>query len=89
MGKLHIMGHSGTDGQPSSSAQAVVTATIGAAAGTTAATTTTPWGFATSTQADYMTELLNECRADVAANTALVNELRRSLVDLELIKGSA
>lgn len=46
-----------------------------AAVSTTAATTTTPWGFATSTQAN--------------AIVTLVNEIRASLVEKGLIKGSA
>lgn len=46
-----------------------------AALGTTAATTTSPWGFATSTQAD--------------AITTLVNEMRTVLVNLGIMKGSA
>jgi hypothetical protein len=45
------------------------------ALGTTAATTTSPWGFATSTQAD--------------AVTTLVNELRASLVAFGMISGAA
>jgi len=63
---LHIIGWSGT-GQPASASQAAL--------GTTAATTATPWGFATSTQAD--------------AITTLVNQLRSDLVTAGLIKGSA
>ncbi len=64
--------------QQAGSAQAAVTvSTI-----TTAATTTTPFGFATSTQA-------NNLSATVAANTTLLNEVRQSLVDLGLIKGAA
>jgi len=63
--------------QPTSASQAAVaTSTI-----TTAATSTTPWGFATSTQADA-----------VAAQVVLLrtgfNQLRSDLVDLGLIKGS-
>lgn len=45
-----------------------------AALGTTAATTTSPWGFATSTQAD--------------AIATLVNELRAALVEKGIIAGS-
>ena len=52
--------------QASSANQAAVT--------TTAATTTSPWGFASSTQAN--------------AIVTLVNELRSDLVSLGLIKGS-
>lgn len=37
----------------------------GAAVGTTAATSTTPYGFATSTQANAISTLLNELRATV------------------------
>lgn len=46
-----------------------------AAAGTTAATSTTPWGFATSTQAD--------------ATITLLNALRTALISSGIIKGSA
>lgn len=64
--------------QRSGSAQAAVaTSTI-----TTAATTTTPWGFATSTQADAIA-------AQVVLIRTLVNELRASDVALGLIKGSS
>ncbi len=64
--------------QQAGAAQAAVTvSTI-----TTAATTTTPFGFATSTQANNLT-------ATVAAQTILLNELRQSIVDLGLIKGAA
>lgn len=64
--------------QPSGAAQAAVAvSTI-----TTAATTTTPWGFATSTQADALA-------ATVVATRALVNQLRSDIVALGLIKGAA
>jgi hypothetical protein len=89
MGALHIMGFSGTDNPPSGALQGAVTGTVGSALGTTAATSTTPWGFATSTQADAVTTLVNTLRVDVLANTALVNQLRSDLVELGLIKGSA
>jgi hypothetical protein len=46
-----------------------------AAVGTTASTTTTPFGFATSTQADSI--------------VTLVNEIRAALVAVGIIKGSA
>lgn len=63
--------------QPSGSAQAAVaTSTI-----TTAATTTTPWGYATSTQADAVA-------AQVVLNRTLVNKLRTDLVALNLIAGA-
>ena len=52
--------------QPTSASEAAVT--------TTAATTTSPWGFATSTQANAIVTLVNQLRAD--------------LVALGLIKGS-
>lgn len=42
-----------------------------AALGTTAATTTSPWGFATSTQADAVTTLVNELRAALVALGAI------------------
>lgn len=64
--------------QPSGAAQAAVATT----AITTAATTTTPWGFATSTQADNLAAI-------VAANRTLVNQMRADLVSLGLIKGAA
>lgn len=49
---------------------------------TTAATTTSPWGYATSTQADAVS-------AQVVLLRTLVNELRADLVALNLIKGAA
>lgn len=49
---------------------------------TTAATTTTPWGFATSTQADAVA-------ATVASLVTLANELRAGLVALGAVKGAA
>lgn len=64
--------------QPVGAGQAAVATT----AVTTAATQTTPYGFATSTQADDLT-------AVVAANRTLVNQLRADLVSLGLIKGAA
>lgn len=66
MGQLHIIGFDGT-GKPAGANQAAM--------GTTAATTTTPWGFATSTQADSIATLVNQMRSD--------------LIELGLIKGSA
>ena len=63
--------------QPSGAGQAAVaTSTI-----TTAATSTTPWGYATSTQADQVA-------AQVVLNRTLVNELRASLVAVNLIAGA-
>lgn len=63
--------------QPASANQAAVaTSTI-----TTAATSTTPYGFATSTQANALT-------AQVVLIRTLVNQLRTDLIELGLIKGS-
>jgi hypothetical protein len=63
--------------QPSGSAQAAVaTSTI-----TTAATSTTPWGFATSTQADAVA-------AQVVLLRTLTNKLRTDLVALNLLAGA-
>lgn len=64
--------------QRSGSAQAAVaTSTI-----TTAATTTSPWGFATSTQA-------NDVTAQIVLLRTLANELRAAAVAIGQIKGSA
>lgn len=64
--------------KPAASAQAAVAvSTI-----TTAATTTTPWGFATSTQA-------NNVAATAAGIVTLLNQIRADLVSLGLVKGSA
>lgn len=63
--------------QPTSASQAAVTTSVI----TTAATSTSPWGFATSTQADAVATI-------VAANRTLVNQIRSELVTLGLIKGS-
>lgn len=63
--------------QPSGAAQAAVTvSTI-----TTAATTTTPWGFATSTQADNIA-------ASAKLAVTLLNKIRTDLVALNLIAGA-
>lgn len=63
--------------QPTSASQAAVaTSTI-----TTAATTTSPWGFATSTQADSLT-------AQVVLLRTLVNQIRSDLVTIGILKGS-
>lgn len=64
--------------QPSGSAQdAVATSTI-----TTAATSTTPYGYATTTQADAIP-------AQIVLLRTLVNKIRTDLVALNLLKGSA
>lgn len=63
--------------QPTAAAQAAVATT----AITTAATTTTPFGFASSTQADNLTAIAHATRA-------LVNQLRSDLVSVGIIKGS-
>lgn len=63
--------------QPSGATQAAVTvSTI-----TTAATTTSPWGFATSTQADNLA-------ASAKLAVTLVNKIRTDLVALNLIAGA-
>lgn len=63
--------------QPSGSAQAAVaTSTI-----TTAATSTTPYGYATTTQADAVT-------AQIVLLRTLVNKMRTDLVALNLIAGA-
>lgn len=63
--------------QPSGAAQAAVaTSTI-----TTAATSTTPWGYATSTQADAVA-------AQVVLLRTLTNKLRTDLVALNLLAGA-
>lgn len=64
--------------QPSGSGQTAVATTVI----TTAATSTTPYGFATITQA-------NDVAAIAAGARTLVNQLRADLVTLGLIKGSA
>lgn len=82
---------------------AAVTGTIGAALATTAVTQTTPYGFATQAQGDLITTRLNQALVDIAALTAqlnlaiaentanqtLINELRTTLVNARLMKGSA
>lgn len=64
--------------QPASANQAAVaTSTI-----TTAATTTTPWGYATSTQADAVA-------AQIVLLRTLTNQIRSDLVSLGILKGAA
>lgn len=63
--------------QPTSGSQAAVaTSTI-----TTAATSTSPYGYATTTQADAIP-------AQIVALRTLVNQMRTDLVNLGLLKGS-
>jgi hypothetical protein len=63
--------------QPTSANQAAVaTSTI-----TTAATSTTPYGYATTTQADAVT-------AQIVLLRTLVNQMRSDLVTVGIIKGS-
>ena len=63
--------------QPTSSNQAAVaTSTI-----TTAATSTTPYGYATTTQADAVP-------AQIVLLRTLVNQMRSDLVTLGILKGS-
>lgn len=64
--------------QPSGAGQAAVATTVI----TTAATSTTPYGFATITQA-------NDIAAVVAASRVLLNQMRSDMVTLGLLKGSA
>jgi len=74
--------------QRAGSAQALVTATVGAALATTAATQTTPYGFSQA-QADGLIARVNALIVDNAALIVLVNELRAAVVAKGLIKGSA
>lgn len=62
-----VLGQSASDKIAFFGATPVVQQTHVAAVSTTAATTTSPWGFSTSTQADAIVSLVNQCR------TALVN----------------
>ncbi|HSV73469.1 MAG TPA: hypothetical protein VLH79_06895 [Chthonomonadales bacterium] len=71
------------------SAGAQVTGTSGAALATTAVTQSSPYGFATQAQGDLLTTRINTLLVDVAALTTLVNELRTTLVNARLHKGSA
>lgn len=75
--------------QPSSGAQAAVSAVVGNPVVTTGATNTTPYGFTTAAQADTLVARVNELKTLTEQNKVLVNELRASLVALGLIKGSA
>ena len=71
-----------------SSAQAAVTATVGAALATTSATQATPYGFSQA-QADGLIARVNALIVDNAALVVLVNELRTTLINANLAKGSA
>jgi len=73
--------------QRAGTAQAAVTTTVGAAVATTAPTNSSPYGFG-QTQATDLVARVNQLRADVLALTDLTNELRASLVEKGLIKGS-
>ena len=75
-------------GQRAGSAQAAVTATVGAALATIAATNTTPYGFSQA-QADGLIARVNALIVDNAAQTVLINELRAALVEKGIVKGAA
>lgn len=64
--------------QPSGANQAAIATTVVS----TAATSTTPWGFATETQANNFMTIMNSTRT-------LCNQVRSDLVTLGIIKGSA
>lgn len=79
-GASDLLGFYGTTpcDQPASANQAAVAvSTI-----TTASTSTTPYGYATSTQATNVA-------ATVESLVTLVNQMRTDLVELGLLKGSA
>lgn len=61
--------------QTYATASKTVPAATAANVGVTAATTTTPWGFATSTQADSVAVAVNATQADVLAVKKIVNAL--------------
>lgn len=69
------------------SAGAAVTATSGAALATTAATNSSPYGFSQA-QADGLIARVNSLLVDNAALIALVAELRTTLINAGLHKGS-
>ncbi|HEY3898932.1 MAG TPA: hypothetical protein VGM54_09985 [Chthoniobacter sp.] len=73
--------------QRSGAAQAAATQTS-AGVVTTAPTNSSPYGYTQAQAASILTQL-NAAVADVAALTALVNELRAAAVAKGLIKGSA
>lgn len=75
--------------QRSGSAQAVVATTAITAPATTESTTSTPYGYTGSTQANALTKAVSDLVTRVAANTALLNELRAAAIAIGQIKGSA
>lgn len=75
--------------QPSGAGQAAVVASVGAAVATNASTQSTPFGFATNTQADALVANVNALRVDVLALNTLACTLRANLVTIGAIKGSA
>lgn len=75
--------------QPSGASQSAVPTTAITTVVTTAATATSPYGYATSTQADAIVAAVNSLISRVSADTTLVNQMRSDLVTLGLLKGSA
>lgn len=74
--------------QRSGAAQAAVTTAAITVPGTTAATSTTPFGYASTTQADAVPASIVAIDTRVDALTVLVNELQASMVAFGVIKGS-
>lgn len=75
--------------QPSGASQAAVNTTVGSAVNTTAATNSTPFGFATNTQADAVVANVNALRVDVLALNTLIHAIRTAMVNAGTMKGSA
>lgn len=75
--------------RPSGANQGAVATTAITTAVSTAATSTSPYGYATSTQADAIVAAVNSLISRVSATDTLVNQIRSDLVTLGLIKGAA
>ncbi len=75
--------------QRAGAAQAAVATTAITAVSTTASTSTSPYGYATTTQADAVVTAINSLITRVDAAVTLTNELQASLVALGAIKGAA
>lgn len=75
--------------QPSGTAQSAVGTTAITGPVTTTATSTTPWGYATSTQANVIVSAVNSLISQGAALVTLCNAMQAALVSIGAIKGSA
>ncbi len=75
--------------QPAATAQSAVATTAITTVITTGSTSSSPFGFATSAQADAIVAAVNSLVSRQSAIITLENQIRSDLVTLGLIKGAA